>query len=262
MSQASIWAIPALHDNYIWVAQRDSSIVIVDPGDANVVLDAIQAKGLKLCAILITHHHWDHVNGLEGILSVHDVPVYGPAVDLDRVPGIQHGLNDGDHISLPEIDLDLAIMTIPGHTLDHIAYFGEFGTKPLVFCGDTLFSGGCGRLFEGDPPTMHASLQRLAKLPAETMVCCAHEYTQANLEFALAVEPCNTSTLNYRDRVQLLRAENKPTLPSSIGLELEINPFMRCHHDTLHKAASAFSQKAISSDVDTFATIRSWKDNF
>lgn len=262
MSQASVWAIPALHDNYIWVAQRDNSIVIVDPGDADVVLKTIQDNNLQLCAILITHHHWDHVNGLDGILQHYDVPVYGPAVDLEHIPQIQHGLEDGDQIQLEEIDLVLDVLSVPGHTLDHIAYFGCLDSRPILFCGDTLFSGGCGRLFEGDPPTMYASLQKLANLPAETLVCCTHEYTQANLEFALAVEPDNAKLLEYREKVAALRKENKPSLPTSIARELDINPFMRCHLQSVQAAAHSHSQEHIKDDVAAFAAIRRWKDNF
>lgn len=237
-------------------------MVIVDPGEAAPVLAALQEQALTLSAILITHHHWDHVNGLDEILQSWDVPVYGPEVDRDVVPQIQHGLADGDRVELAELELSLEVLAVPGHTLDHIAYFGEFNARPLVFCGDTLFSAGCGRLFEGDPAMMHTSIQRLAALPANTMVCCTHEYTQANLAFALAVEPGNPALQAHRDKVTALRKDNQPSLPSSIGLEQEINPFMRCHLPCVQQAAARHSGREIHDAVDTFAAIRAWKDNF
>lgn len=262
MRDASIWAIPALHDNYIWAIQRDNSIVIVDPGEASAVLPVLESQSLELSAVLVTHHHWDHVGGLREILRTHPVPVYGPAVDLQRVPQITRGLQSGDHIHLEDVELALDILEVPGHTLDHIAYFGEFEGKPIIFCGDTLFSAGCGRLFEGDPPTMHNSLQKLAALPADTAVYCTHEYTEANLTFAENVEPDNPQINIQRDKVRALRNENKPSLPSTIGRELEINPFMRCDQPAVQQAAEAFAGHPLSSQADTFAAIRKWKDNF
>lgn len=262
MPKASIWAIPAFHDNYIWVAQRESSVVVVDPGDAAAVEKALQTRSLQLTGILVTHHHWDHVGGLRQLLRKHDVPVFGPAVDQRSIPQIDHGLGDGDHVTLPQIGLELDVMTVPGHTLDHIAYHGLLDGQPIVFCGDTLFSAGCGRLFEGEPATMHASLRRLAGLPAETAVYCTHEYTQANLRFALAVDPENQALLRYSERVKELRSQNKPSLPSTIGLELEINPFMRCHTESVRKAAAAHATAMPDNDIETFAAIRRWKDSF
>lgn len=262
MSESTLWAIPAFHDNYIWVAQRDSSVVIVDPGDAAAVTSALANKGLELTAILITHHHWDHTNGLAELIAAHDVPVYGPAVDLQRIPQITHGLREGDQIHLPEINLDLDILEVPGHTLDHIAYIGEWNGTPLTFCGDTLFSGGCGRLFEGDAPTMHNSLQKLARLPNDTLVCCTHEYTLANLAFATAVEPGNSALKDYRQQVEALRAEDRPSLPSSIGMEKAINPFLRAHIPEVKAAAGRHGHRPPANDAETFAAIRGWKDNF
>lgn len=262
MPEISVWAIPAFQDNYIWVAQRGSSVLVVDPGDADVVISALEQKGLELVAILITHHHWDHTNGLADLTAVYDVPVYGPKVDLERIPQINIGLEDGDKIQIDPLALSLQVIGVPGHTLDHIAYYGLFDDQPLTFCGDTLFSGGCGRLFEGDAQTMHASMQKLAALPANTKVCCTHEYTLANLQFALAVEPDNQALRDYHAKVIKLRERDQSSLPSNIGLEMAINPFMRTHEPTVRQAAERQAGNTLPLDGDVFATIRSWKDNF
>lgn len=262
MSEIALWAIPAFHDNYIWVAQRDSLAVIVDPGDADAVESALEAKNLRLSAILVTHHHWDHTNGLEALVAKHAVPVYGPAVDLGRIPQITIGLQEGDQVVLDDIGLTLDVIEVPGHTLDHIAYVGTCNDQPLTFCGDTLFSGGCGRLFEGDPATMHDSLQKLTRLPDNTRVFCTHEYTLANLDFACAVEPGNADLITYRAQVETLRARNESTLPSEIRLERKINPFLRCHTEDVRQAAAGRLGRQPRNDTECFAAIRGWKDNF
>lgn len=212
--------IPAFTDNYIWSLENkfDNSSVIVDPGDAAVVLEYLEQNNRELSAILITHHHRDHIGGVEQLLRQVDVPVYAPAVGNY---GFKHTpCSDNDIV---HVGCDLRVLAVPGHTLDHIAYVGE----GFVFCGDTLFAGGCGRIFEGTAEMMHASLQKLAALPAETNVYCAHEYTLANLAFAQTVEPEN---MDLKERVAIEREKREqglPTVPSTVGLELKTNPFLR-----------------------------------
>lgn len=253
--------IPAFSDNYIWLLTNgNEEAFVVDPGDARPVLDALERDRLKLAGILVTHHHPDHVGGVDALLShCGQLTVYGPA----RSPAtcINRPLDDGDRLEILGLAVD--VIAVPGHTLDHIAYFfPDTGGAPSLFCGDTLFAGGCGRVFEGDPEMMHASLQRLAALPAETRVYCAHEYTMANLRFARAVEPDN-ETLQERERRDAAKRErDEPTVPSTVALELATNPFLRCAEGSVRGAAMRESGTAARSDADVFAAIRGWKDNF
>ena len=253
--------IPAYADNYIWCLYDDSSAqaVIVDPGDAKPVLDYLKANNLALAAIIITHHHFDHIGGVEELLSHNQVSVYGP--DNNTIASITHTLTEGARINL--LGLDFEVLCIPGHTLDHIAYYCENGSEgPLVFCGDTLFAGGCGRVFEGDPAMMYSSLNKLAALPLDTRIYCAHEYTLGNLAFAKAVEPANTELLQRIVTDTSKRSESLPTVPSLLSLEKATNPFLRCDVDSVIGAAQAFKGKIYHDPVEVFATIRSWKDNF
>ena len=256
MSSISVVPIPAFNDNYIWCMQRKDLAVVVDPGDAKPVIKYCDANGLKLSAIIITHHHWDHTGGIADLLDyAGDIPVYGPN---NQIKNIQHRLGDGDTVHIDALDTTFSVMTVPGHTLDHIAYYAEFG----LFCGDTLFSGGCGRLFEGTPAQMHNSPSKLMALPAETPVYCTHEYTMANLQFALAVEPNNQDLIDYRQWAQGQRDNDKPTLPSSLGRERQINPYVRVDQPDVIAAAANRSGHAGSSPEDVLATIRAWKDTF
>ena len=256
----SVTPIEAFADNYIWCLQRgtDRGVFVVDPGDGAPVLKALQARRLELAGILITHHHYDHTGGLEQLLAQRQVPVYGP-----RNPAIARltvRLAAGDRIEV--LGRTLEVLEVPGHTLDHIAYFSA-GEPPLLFCGDTLFAGGCGRLFEGDPPVMHRSLSALAALPASTLVYCAHEYTLANLAFALAVEPDNAALNTRRAEDQARRQRNLPTVPSELGLELATNPFLRCRQAAVCAAAQARDSGVETDDpVAVFAALRRWKDQF
>ena len=253
-------ALPAFSDNYIWMLHDDRQAVVVDPGDAAPVLAALDAQGLALAAILVTHHHPDHVGGLAGLRSRLQGPVYGPARESIPQPCVP--LTDGD--SIQALGLDFQVIDVPGHTAGHIAYFLRSpgnDQAPVLFCGDTLFSGGCGRLLEGTPTQMHCSLGRLAELPGDTRVCCAHEYTESNLRFALAVEPGNAALADYARSCRRLRAQGLPTLPSRIALEQAINPFMRCDAPEVIAAAQARGA-ADSSGPAVLASLRAWKNGF
>lgn len=258
-----ISAIKAFNDNYIWaITNKDNdNLALVDPGDAAVCITYLEENGLKLSAILITHHHRDHVGGIDKLLCYAKdkgwvVTVYGPA--SENIAQLDVKLAEGDTINLPEFACHFNVLDLPGHTLGHIAYYND----DLVFCGDTLFSGGCGRLFEGTPEQMHQSLTKLSNLPPHTLVYCTHEYTQANLAFALAVEPSNSELHNYAEQVAKLRSQDQTTIPSNIALEQQINPFMRCHETSIHLAAQSHSKKEQANDSDVFSVIRAWKDDF
>lgn len=232
--------------------------VVVDPGDAAPVLQALDAQQLQLAGILVTHHHADHIGGIEALRPRLRGPVWAPA--RENIPTPCTPLNDGDTVEV--LGLRFVVIDVPGHTAGHIAYAQEGADEdPLLFCGDTLFSAGCGRLFEGTPAQMHQSLSRLAALPHGTRVCCTHEYTLSNLRFAAAVEPGNSARAAYDARCQALRAEGRMTLPSSIGLELQINPFLRCAQPEVVAAARAQGARGDAA-ADVFATLREWKNHF
>jgi len=262
-----ITALPAFSDNYIWAIRSHDSqsdcVAIVDPGEAAPVLDYLQRTGSRLCAILITHRHADHIGGVNELLRHAEVPVYGPAAEQDKITMLTHALREGDSISIPELDVEFSVLDVGGHTLGHIAYLGDIDGQPVLFCGDTLFAGGCGRIFEGTPQQMFNSLGKLAILPADTRVYCAHEYTQSNMKFALAVEPGNTALQERNREVARLRAENRPTVPSLLGTELATNPFLRWHSPEVVAAARKFSGDAgLQDPVGVFAAIREWKNVF
>ncbi len=248
----------AFADNYIWLIRGKSPghVAIVDPGDADPVLEALEKQHLKPAAILCTHHHGDHVGGVANILKEYPIPVYGPA--RERISTLTHRLKDNDHINLPELDLEFDVLDVPGHTAGHIAYYGA----GMLFCGDTLFSAGCGRLFEGTAEQMHASLSRFAALPEATHMYCGHEYTEANLRFALAVEPHNADIQAYREKARAIRAQNLPTLPSTIGLERRVNPFLRAGQAGVRQSAEKQAGRGLVSEVEVFAAVRRWKDSF
>ncbi len=251
--------VSAFADNYIWLLfdQDSREAWVVDPGDADPVLAALDSLGLQLAGVLITHHHFDHVGGLAQLISQFDPVVIGPV--NPAVEGITQRVTAGDQVSV--LGETYEVLEVPGHTLDHIAYFCA-GDEPRLFCGDTLFAGGCGRVFEGTPSMMHQSLAGLAALPASTRVYCAHEYTLANLAFARAVEPENLALLERVQEAERLRSQGVPTVPSSLSLELATNPFLRCGEPALRRALQQQGKPDGGSDAEVFATVRAWKDSF
>jgi hydroxyacylglutathione hydrolase len=252
-------ALPAFSDNYIWMLHDGARALVVDPGDAAVVQRALDARRLELVAILVTHHHADHVGGVDALRPRLNGPLFGPA--REDIPKPYSAINGGDRVEA--LGLHFEVFDVPGHTAGHIAYLHTPANDggPLLFCGDTLFSAGCGRLFEGTPAQMHASLSLLAALPGATRVCCTHEYTLSNLRFAHAVEPQNSKIAGYTAWCEGQRAEGRPTLPSTIERERQINPFLRCDDSAV--AASAGAHGAVSDEpVAVFAALREWKNQF
>ena len=253
-----IHTIPAFSDNYIWLfhQQDDSKSYVVDPGDAAPVIQTLEKLNLELAGILATHQHPDHIGGIPALLKHQAVPVYGPA-DIGLV---DHPLDDGDSLELAGANFE--VMAVPGHTLNHLAYFANLtpDQPPVLFCGDTLFASGCGRLFEGTPEQMYHSLEKIRNLPATTQVYCAHEYTLANLDFALAVDPDNTDLQQRMAHCQQQRQQNIPTVPFTLEHDLSTNPFLRSHADSIIQAAN--QRGATSDPVSVFAAIRNWKDKF
>lgn len=248
--------IPAFRDNYIWAIHDDNNAIVVDPGDAAPVLDFLRERKLELVTILITHHHNDHTGGNQDLLARYPVPVYGPA--SEAIDTLTTRLKENDTVTLPAFDLTFTVLDIPGHTAGHIAYVGH----GMVFCGDTLFACGCGRLFEGTPAQMYASLGKLAALPGDTQVYCAHEYTLANIAFARVVEPDNEALVQREFAEREKRGRNLPTVPSSIALERATNPFMRSEIPAVVAAANKRSHSLHLTPIGVLATIRDWKNSF
>jgi hydroxyacylglutathione hydrolase len=252
----TIIPIPAFADNYIWLVREGNAAAVVDPGDAAPVIGYLQREGITLTAVIATHHHGDHVGGIRDLTARWPVPVYGPAGE--DIPGRTQALAEGDAIVVPGIGLSLSTLDIPGHTAGHIALVG----KDLVFCGDTLFAAGCGRLFEGTPAQMVASLGKLAVLPGTTRVYCGHEYTVSNLRFALAVEPDSAVLRNRQARAQAMRAAGVPTVPTMIAEERATNPFLRVNHPSIRAAVERHAGRALDGPVALFAELRAWKNSF
>ena len=250
--------VPVLRDNFVWLlhGEQPDRVAVVDPGEAAPVREALTTRGLTPEAILVTHRHWDHVNGIEALLEHWPVPVYGPRDE--PVPARSHALADGDRVELPGLGLEFDVLAIPGHTLGHIAYHGH----GLLLSGDTLFAGGCGRMFEGTAPQMLASLDRLANLPAETELYCGHEYTLKNLDFCHAVEPDNEAIAQVRERAEARLADGLPSLPTSLAMERDYNVFLRCREASVRESARRRAGRELNSPEDVFSVIRDWKDGF
>ena len=255
-----IHAVPAFQDNYLWLLADGARAAVVDPGDSEPIERFLAQSGLTLSAILATHHHGDHVGGLAALASHWRCPVFGPA--QERIAGIEHKLSEGDRITVPGLGLDLEVLDVPGHTAGHIAYVAKGGANPVAFCGDTLFACGCGRLFEGTPAQMVASLSKLAALPPATRVYCAHEYTLANIRFAQAVEPGNRRLAERKSRDAARRARGEPTVPSVLEEELATNPFLRCEEPEVVASAESHAARKLNGRVEVFAEIRAWKNTF
>jgi hydroxyacylglutathione hydrolase len=254
-----IHCLPAFDDNYLWLFHADNSRLAyaVDPGDARVIETALQEFDLELAGILLTHHHYDHIGGVAELIKNRSIPVY--AGDLSAVPQVTELIADTTELRLDD-NLSCQIMFVPGHTLDHVVYY--FSDKQVLFCGDTLFASGCGRVFEGTKKQMYESLQKLSKLPATTQVYCAHEYTLANLNFSLAVEPSNQDLKERHDKAKSMRQSNIPTVPFSLADELLTNPFIRVNASEVIACAQTRLNKSSLLDSEVFAAIRSWKDDF
>jgi hydroxyacylglutathione hydrolase len=261
-----VHTLPAFNDNYLWLfhLEGSSDAYVVDPGDANVVIEALRDLSLDLSGILITHHHGDHTGGIGALLEHKAVPVFGP--DSANIPQITQTFRQGEILELaPNLKFD--VLEVPGHTLDHIAWFCNTQAlshpqAPLLFCGDTLFAGGCGRLFEGSPSQMLNSLSKLAALPSDTAVHCAHEYTLANLAFAQVADPENKALKARSEEAKALRQAGKPTVPSALSQELNTNPFLRCARPELLRSARNFKASTGDQAAEVFASIREWKDSF
>ena len=256
MPEITVTAIPAFSDNYIWLLSTGGDrCAVVDPGEAAPVREKLRQNDLKLDSILLTHHHADHTGGVEELVAETGARVFGP--DDTRISQMDRVCREGDTIELPKLGLKFEVIEVPGHTSSHIAYFGHGS----LFCGDTLFSVGCGRLFEGTPEQMQVSLDKLAKLPPETLVFCAHEYTLSNCDFALAVEPKNPDLQRRASEVEAKRAVGRITLPSTLGEEIAVNPFLRTREVAVVEAARKRNPEA-SPGAETLAEIRLWKDAF
>jgi len=259
LSTLHVTAVAAFSDNYIWLIHglnNHAHVVAVDPGDAQAVIQTMNQRQLTLAGILVTHHHADHTGGVMELIQRWGVPVYGPAKEM--IPGTPHKVSDGSQISFNDLGLQFSVMDIPGHTEGHIAYVGH----ESLFSGDTLFSGGCGRLLGGTAPQLWQSLNRLAALPVTTKVYCTHEYTVGNLMFASVIEPDNSAIADYLEQCRERRAQDRPTLPTSIGIELNINPFLRVAMGTVKRSAEQHVGHALDSPLEVFTALREWKNHF
>jgi len=248
--------LPAFKDNYIWTLRAGKHAAVVDPGEARPVKEYLAQEGLTLAAILATHHHPDHVGGIEELIAMAKVPVFGPKGE--PIPELTHPVGQDDKVGIPALDAEFSVLEIPGHTRAHVAYYG----LESLFCGDTLFACGCGRVFEGTAEQMLASLMKLAALPDATKVYCGHEYTLANIRFARAVDPGNRALAAREERAAAQRAAGQPTLPSTLGEERATNPFLRCAEPVVVESANKYLGARAADPARVFAAIREWKNRF
>ncbi len=259
-----VQAIPAFADNYLWLlsGDDDNRAAIVDPGDAVPILEVLQKNALELSAILITHHHADHIGGVQRLTECYSgVQVYGP--EDPRIPMVRHVMRERSRLTLDFLQASFEVMEVPGHTATHIAYYADASdsTVSRLFCGDTVFACGCGRLFEGTPAQMHTSLSKIKALPPTTEIYCAHEYTLDNIEFAKWVEPDNANLLAREREAKALRKVGRYTVPSQLADECETNPFLRFDQPDVIKAAERYAGHALNTEAEVFAAVRHWKDN-
>ena len=252
----SVEPIKAFTDNYIWLVSTNEGSIVIDPGESKNIQKLIDNKTIDLKGILITHHHYDHTNGLSELVKKNELEVYGPVNNID---GINHRLNDKDKISIIGIDFD--IISIPGHTLDHIGFYSANANNPILFCGDTLFAGGCGRIFEGTYEQMFHALKKITKLPTNTNIYCGHEYTLSNLKFALEADDTNKELIEEFKKVENKINSNIPSLPTTLDKELKVNPFLRCDNINIqNKIIEKFNVS--NNELEVFTALRKWKDNF
>ena len=252
----SVKPIKAYQDNYIWLVSTNEGSIVVDPGESKKILNLIDNNEIDLKGVLITHHHFDHTNGLSDLLNKRDLEVYGPK---NNVHGINNIVKNNDKFTV--IGIDFEVIEIPGHTLDHIAFYSFNDGEPILFCGDTLFSGGCGRVFEGTFDQMFIALKKISKYPSETKIFCGHEYTLSNLKFALAVDENNEDLIKEYDNIKNMVDSGNPSLPTILEKELKINPFLRCdNHHIKNKIVSKFNTS--DDELEVFCALRQWKDNF
>ena len=251
-----IYGLRAFDDNYIWCLRQGRAVAVVDPGDATPVLTHLEDTGGHLAAILVTHHHRDHTGGIGDLCRDREVPVFAPAAE--HIAGTTHPLIGGEHIIVPGIDQEFEVIDVAGHTRGHVAYYG----RGVLFCGDTLFACGCGRLFEGSPAQMHAALGRIADLPAETALYCAHEYTRSGLRFAATVEPDNPDLPARREKVDRQLAAGQASVPFSLAEELATSPFLRCQVPAVARAAASHAGALLATPLEVFTALRHWRDVF
>jgi hydroxyacylglutathione hydrolase len=254
--ETEIYCLPAFEDNYIWCLRRGDDLAVVDPGDATPVLKHLAATGRRLSAILITHHHADHTGGIERLIDHHRVPVFAP--DREAIAGTSQPVADGQRIQVPGLDIEFEVIDVAGHTRGHVAYY----RRGTLFCGDTLFGCGCGRLFEGTAAQLHAALAKIAALPSDTLIYCAHEYTASGIRFAGAVEPDNPAVAVRARQVANRRARHEPTVPFTLADELATNPFLRCRLATIAAAASSRLGHQAADELEVFTALRKWRDSF